>query len=550
MKTSIKIAVALAVCSVCACTKEKDFQTDRPELTFYAGFNGTKTELKPSYAIEWKSGDEISIFDGAANNKYVTLESGPNVSFSGTAAEGVPEYLALYPYNENAVFDASAKTIKTTLPAVQQAVLGTFANNLNISVANSTNQNLYFKNACGIVCVDLTKYQNIVKVELTGANGENLAGDLQITIGEDGAVTTEIASNPVKTVTLTKDGTKTLLQGKYYIVVAPQTYPNGFKAVITNKDGLTKEFTFSGSVPLARARMKSIVFENEYYFSYFRYGNNLGLPNDGTYPSQFLASKASDLNSLGTEGQITAKTDGVKSNLTYNNRKMVKLGKTLGSVTNSGLLKFQKVTSDSQLKMNNGGVMLLEVTSGTGIEAVTVYEPIYEYFIPENAPIRFKTFAIKANPKTGGTYATNGELAQGVDASSFIIDFRRDFYFHNLEGPATHKSGKISDTNTDLFIYKAWENYYTSRGLSVNPGSNDPVYQYKNQAYLDKPLLYLDPDSYKITVNPDKWIYDGEYANGIFFGQLVYSIDGDRNSWAGSGNQYNNALFVQFDERL
>ena len=124
----------------------------------------------------WKSGDCISVLEGASSNKFeFTSEN----AFDGSAvASG--NYYALYPYDESATISGSI--ITTTLPAQQTAHAGSFASMLNPSVAVADeNKNLHFKNTCALIKFTLESGNNsISRITFRGNNGELLAGTVSI----------------------------------------------------------------------------------------------------------------------------------------------------------------------------------------------------------------------------------------------------------------------------------------------------------------------------------------------------------------------------------
>ena len=81
MKRIFHYFISFAVlAAVSACTEEKEDRTaDYQEMSFSLRQNLTGVN------IGWTAGDAISVFDGKANQKFVTEEGGASVSFTGTA---------------------------------------------------------------------------------------------------------------------------------------------------------------------------------------------------------------------------------------------------------------------------------------------------------------------------------------------------------------------------------------------------------------------------------------------------------------------------------
>lgn len=530
----------LACAALASCVKSEIDSSK--QMTFYAGFgSSTKTVLTSSYGIEWQEGDAISI----NGNKFTTAQSGETVEFTGEEFSA-DAYMAVYPFASAVSIDAAQKTAQVTIPATQSAVQDSFDPAANASVAYSTDKNLNFKNLGAVLCVDLTQYQNIVSVKISPASAEaKLAGQFGVSLDDSNLPTITDRSNAVSDVVLTIDNAKVLPQGKYYVAVAPGTYEGGLKVTLTNTRGESGEFPFASLASLQRAYLYNVALTNPNYFTYIRYGNNLGLPNDGTYPSQFMSIVRNSVEVLRVVGQRPKSTDySGTGGLVITS---VKNG-AFGSIQASGNFNVKNTPTKA-----SSGSIIVTATGGTGISAYTVYEPIFTVSLVDPVVV-FKPFAVKANPQTGGSVPVNLELDPSIDRSQLIIDWRRNFKYYNVGGPASHKDGTLAKGTTndvpsdpDMMLAKIWSNYYTAIRVSPNYGSNDPIYWFTNNLNNRTPNspLYLEPTDagFNAVVNPEKWYIDGEYANGIFTGQMTYVTNGDRSAWA-SGTQLTDQFFV------
>lgn len=163
------------------------------KMTFTAGAPQTRTILLPGgpgtdwRGVEWQLGDAISVFDkNNANNRFGNYDEGDLGKFSGTAVES-DSYIAVYPYNKQMV--CNGKTVSgLSLPSTQEAVAGTFAQNLSLAWAQTTssdNMFLEFHHLCAVV-----------KFSIFGQEAEE-----------------------VETVTLTDNDKKTLGYDKFGIVI-------------------------------------------------------------------------------------------------------------------------------------------------------------------------------------------------------------------------------------------------------------------------------------------------------------------------------------------
>ena len=98
----------------------------------------------------------------------------------------------------------------------------------------------------------------------------------------------------------------------------------------------------------------------------------------------------------------------------------------------------------------------------------------------------------------------------------------------------------------DTFLGKLWEAY--SSPSAANYNAKAPASYYANTSDAQKALCYILPESYSIVVNPEKWIYAGAYANGVFTGEMTYVTDGNE-STINNGSTFTPVL-IWFDERF
>ena len=92
-------------------------------------------------------------------------------------------FWAVYPYRESHTFSGEALTV--SLPANQVAVAGSFADDLFVSIARTTNFNLQFYNVCGGIEFSVTE-PGVKTVTFRGNGDEPLAGTAKVSFGADG----------------------------------------------------------------------------------------------------------------------------------------------------------------------------------------------------------------------------------------------------------------------------------------------------------------------------------------------------------------------------
>ncbi len=261
-KINLILAVAAsAIVVFAACSKEnaipekvqqEEAEAASGKVTLTATIDpATATVLAAGNKVEWVANDAISIFDGTTNIQSTTTDSGASASFSASLATAGPWY-ALYPYSAGASIAGSLVT--TTLPAAQTAVAGSFADDLNISVALSEAGKLSFKNVLGLIKFTVGADADIVKVTLTGNNSEVLAGTVDIDYNS-GNPTWAVNSGAASSVELTG----TFVKGQtYYFAVLPQTFTNGITLTYTNSSDANRVETTANELVLGRSQIRNI----------------------------------------------------------------------------------------------------------------------------------------------------------------------------------------------------------------------------------------------------------------------------------------------------
>ena len=227
-------------CSKEDITTDNDSSSDagKVKMEFKAGIDPvSRTVLVAGNKVNWEENDAISLFDQNSNNKFTTSEGGESVMFTGSAQGNQNTYYALYPYDADATI--SGDGITTTLPAKQTARAGSFANNLNPSVAKSgSDKTLIFKNACALVKFTLqySGSNKITKVMFRGNSGEALAGKLFVQVNDATPLTA--VESEISTEVILSDDQGFENQKDYYFVVAPAELKNGITLVLYDANGM------------------------------------------------------------------------------------------------------------------------------------------------------------------------------------------------------------------------------------------------------------------------------------------------------------------------
>ena len=233
MNNHYMILVLAAVAAAMSCNKETvnseiiaGETSPAEQMTLLATAPTIEEDATKAYLnsgnIIWAENDAINVF-GDSMQKFV-LESGKGTSsgtFTGNKVSG--DIYALYPYDEEAT--CASGIITTTVKSAQTASNSGIANNSNTAVAHLLeNGTMTFSNVCGLLKIQI-KGDNIGEVEVSGNNGEDLAGKVSISWNNGEPQYTVIEG--AKTVSLKPYNDKVFEAGTYYVMVLPQAFSNG-----------------------------------------------------------------------------------------------------------------------------------------------------------------------------------------------------------------------------------------------------------------------------------------------------------------------------------
>ena len=277
-----------AFAALASCVKEAPITDETPnvddtpvveakEVTIEAVAPETKTQLVDGTNVQWAPGDAVKVcFEPLRGSGHVNATkqgcttvltyNGSDLTesavFSGSWAPANSSLLTsygvvVYPGNSNFSFSSSVTgdwvypttTISYTIPTEQEAIEGTFANDLNLSYAilklsdmSSNTAKAQFKNLCSVFCVTLpaTEY-NVKSIKLEVDNNTNntyMTGLSNLELSSSALKEKEAASSSKPTYVVLKkaDGSDLKPDASYYAVVWAHNY-RGVKLTFTNADG-------------------------------------------------------------------------------------------------------------------------------------------------------------------------------------------------------------------------------------------------------------------------------------------------------------------------
>lgn len=231
MKRIIRIMGLCALVAIAATACKKEAQTTSTlKATLTQPTSNAKTGINNNLNLVWNEGDQIKVFDNNGEEYiFTTNDNGTTTAtFTGTELDASASYVAFYPA-ENASIDGNI--IKLGINANQTYAPNSFAAGTYPMVAKSEAGNLAFTftSDCGLLAIPVKGSGSIGSIELTGKADEDLAGQLQYTIGGD----FNYYDGSSKKVTLNCGGVGLGTDPKvFYFVLPSGVLHSGFTAVL------------------------------------------------------------------------------------------------------------------------------------------------------------------------------------------------------------------------------------------------------------------------------------------------------------------------------
>jgi len=285
--------------------------------------------------------------------------------------------------------------------------------------------------------------------------------------------------------------------------------------------------------------------KNPNYFTYIRYGNNLGLTPEENYADQFEY----DTKELLQGTTLKVKTD-IPDGRPVKWSIAIKINKAGGNtkISQTGDISFANTRYENDYGC---GVLFVTATVGEGEEAITKTIPVFlrVNYAKNNVLVKYTPFAVKINSAKGGKTSAPKVTLNGqtiTDYTQFLMDYRRDFnYFSFIE---THKDGKQNENGS--FMNTLWATYWKTLDKPNDTAKRAPMSYYDN-TNLNQALGYVNKDDLSVTINPNKWKDEnGTYAKGVLIGRMSFVTDGKQVD-LGNDNTTKNQIFplaIWFDE--
>lgn len=268
-------------------------------------------------------------------------------------------------------------------------------------------------------------------------------------------------------------------------------------------------------------------------FTYVRWGNNLGengaaLTPLAEYGNQFRITKADEKLELSiVESDLP---EGATVTYKYTGKSKLSASPDGVSISKDGKIT---ITYTGDTKTNGTAARthygIITVTVGEGDAAVVRNFPL---FVDQTGfrgewDVRMTPFAIRFNPVTGGTVTPQITYAKsdGSAISGFTMDYRRNATWYNLNSNLTE--GQVAKSSC---LVSVWEAYFSALGKSNNTAAISPISWYGDsngtKGNTDKCAMYVTPETFAVTVNPGKFVFDGVPGDGVMIGTMQCNVDG------------------------
>ena len=248
--------------------------------SIYAGFadEESRAYVENDKDILWQNGDAISYFAPLYHAQYcyngVSGETTAKMDLAGEpiAHSHILYTHALYPYDENATctYVDSEHKISTNFPAEQNYAQNSFGRGANVMVAAGTipdesEQNLYFRSACGFFVIQLYgKNVTVKSVKLTALGGEKIAGPATIIASNNTAPQTTMSNEATSEILLNcnyNDGYVALSNSKdepteFWFALPPTTFERGVKIEVTDSNDKVSSVETSKKIVVERNKIK------------------------------------------------------------------------------------------------------------------------------------------------------------------------------------------------------------------------------------------------------------------------------------------------------
>lgn len=223
----VSLITLVSLVSLTSCKKEENGNGTQFRATM-EDCTSTKTELDGT-ALNWVAGDLIKVYGNTGSGIYTATPQTPATVavFDNVSGEtGNAPFRAYYPST------LTSNGVNITLPATQAYVEGSI--NEFPMYAESNDNQLAFKNLCGVLKLHLTKANtNISSITITAASEINGTFSVDYNGGDPEL---EYSANGTNTTTLTCTTAQSIAEGKDFYIYLPEGNYSGLQIEMTTDD--------------------------------------------------------------------------------------------------------------------------------------------------------------------------------------------------------------------------------------------------------------------------------------------------------------------------
>lgn len=259
LKTLASLVSVAALLSFTSCQKENTQGNVTQFRATMEDCTATKTELSGT-ALNWVGGDQIAVYGTAGCGIYSATPQTPATvavfdNVSGETGDG--PFRAFYPTT------LTTDGVNITLPATQSYVEGSI--NEFPMYAESSNNQLAFKNLCGVLKLHLTKAGvNISSITVTAASEINGTWSVDYNSGDPEL---DYSANGTNATTLTCPTAQSIAEGKDFYIYLPEGSYSGLQIDMTTDDNRYCVKTANTTISVTRSQYTLITLgENNLTF--------------------------------------------------------------------------------------------------------------------------------------------------------------------------------------------------------------------------------------------------------------------------------------------
>ena len=251
MKKNIYILFGVIAMTLTACQAFEE-SIDYGLTAVMESTTGTKTSISSAaaggYSVLWSGSDKIAVYaDDAATPATFTLTGGAGTGVASFRGDVYGDrYIAFYP--QTMLSSRSGNILTINLPAEQEYVPGTFANDAYPMAAVTTTKELLFKNLCSVVRISLKGTAMVNKIVFRPMDPSvKVSGDATVDLSNPAAPVLTMDASASNAVTLNVTGGVQLSSTEatdFFIVLPPQVYTDGFTVELYDSSDYYEKFYY------------------------------------------------------------------------------------------------------------------------------------------------------------------------------------------------------------------------------------------------------------------------------------------------------------------